>query len=490
MTRRITISPMTRLEGHGKIDILLGEDGEVLDAYLQVVELRGFERFCVGRPVEELPRLTPKICGVCPGAHHIASAKACDALYGVEIPVAARVLRELFLNAHIVHSHLLHFFALAAPDFLPGAASPVAERNLLGLVEAVGRDLGKRVIAARGLAQRIQGLIAGHPTHPVAALPGGMTRAVTEAERTQIETMGEELVATAELALSLFEASVLAEPEHADAIGGDTYTLETHYAGLVDEDGCPNFYDGKVRVVDPGGRQVALFEPANYLAHIAERVVPWSYLKLPYLKKVGWKGMVEGEDSGVYRVNSLARLNVAGKMATPKAQAAYERLFDYFGAKPVHHTLAYHWARLVETLFCAEEVARLARHPELTNPVVRVVPTGRPREGVGAVEAARGTLYHHYVTDASGLVTSVNLIVATVQNNAAMNMSVKRAARALIRGGEVPEALLDRVEMAFRAYDPCLACATHALPGEMPLVVTLRRGGRVVGRLSRGLRTD
>jgi len=421
---KITIAPMTRLEGHGKIDILLDDDGNVADAYLQVVELRGFEKFCQGRPVEELPRITPKICGVCPGAHHMASAKACDAVYDVTIPPAARKLRELYLNAHVVHSHMLHFFALAAPDFLVGPDAPVEKRNLLGLVEKVGLDLGSKVLKNRGFAQKIQGVIAGHPIHPVAAVPGGMARSLSESERAEIETMSDSLVEFSEESLALFEESVLGDPKNAEVIGGDTYYHETHYAGLVDEKGCVNFYDGRIRAVDPSGNEVALFEAADYLDHIAERVVPWSYLKLPYLKNVGWEGMTGGENSGVYRVNSLARLNVASSMATPKAQKAYERLYAFFGQKPVHHTLAFHWARLVECLFCAEEVQRLARVEEITSTEIRNVPTNTPAVGVGVVEAPRGTLYHHYETDPNGMIKSVNLIVATVQNNAGMNMSV------------------------------------------------------------------
>ena len=485
MKKRITISPMTRLEGHGKIDILLDDEGNVDDVYLQVVELRGFEKFSEGRPVEEMPRITPKICGVCPGAHHIASAKACDAVYGVTIPPAARKLRELFLNAHIVHSHLLHFFALGAPDFIPGAAAPAPARNLLGLVDTVGLDLGRRVLKNRGFAQKIQGIIAGHPIHPVAALPGGMARPITEAERAEIETMAKSLVAHAGEALDIFEAKVVGNPEHAEAIGGDTYYHETHYAGLVDAEGRVNFHDGRVRVVRPDGGEVALFDAADYLDHIAERVVSWTYLKIPYLKQVGWQGMVDGAESGVYRVNSLARLNVATGMATPGAQAAYERFLGHFGKKPVHNTLAYHWARLIETLYCAEAVLMLSRDPEITSPEVRTLPTGTPTSGVGVVEAARGTLYHHYETDAQGMLKSVNLIVATVQNNAAMNMSVKRAAESLIKNGRASDEILDRIEMAFRAYDPCLACASHSLPGSMPLRVNLIQDGEVVRRLAR-----
>jgi F420-non-reducing hydrogenase large subunit len=487
VNRKITISPMTRLEGHGQIDILLDEHGNVEDAYLQVVELRGFEKFCEGRPVEELPRIMPKICGVCPGAHHMASAKACDAVYGIKIPSAARKLRELYLNAHIVHSHMLHFFALAAPDFVPGASADKSQRNLLGLVGEVGLEMGRKVLKNRGYAQKIQGIIAGHPIHPVAALPGGMARVITESERAEIENMACSMVEFSVEALSIFERNLLADPSIKDAIEGDTYYHRTHYAGLVDEDGHVNFYDGRIRVVDPQGKEVALFEAADYLEHIAERVVPWSYLKIPYLKNVGWKGMTDGDASGVYRVNSLARLNVAEGMATSLAQAAYERLYDHFGQKPVHNTLAYHWARLVECLYCAEATLKLARDHEVTSSDIRVIPASTPSSGVGVVEAARGTLYHHYQTDSKGLVKSVNLIVATVQNNAAMNMSVKKAAQKLIQGGEASDEILDKVEMAFRAYDPCLACATHALAGRMPLQVTLWQSGRQVKQFSRDL---
>jgi len=473
MSQRITISPITRLEGHGKIEIFLDDVGEVADAYFQVVELRGFEKFCEGRPVEELIRIMPKICGVCPGAHHMAAAKAADAVYAVEVPPAARKLRELFYNAHIAHSHMLHFFALGAPDFVPGADAEPAQRNIIGLVDAVGRDFGVDALRHRGFAQRIQGLIAGHPIHPVAAVPGGMSHALPEADRDEIVAMGESMVTFAERSLELFEGSILGRPELRELITGDTYHHETHYAGLVDDDGRVNFYDGRVRVIAPDGAEVVTYEPADYLEHVAERVVPWSYLKFPYLKAVGWRGIVDGASSGVYRVNALARLNVADGMATPRAQMAYERLFAFFGRKPVHHTLAFHWARLVETLFACEEVVRLAADPEITSRDIRILPTARPGEGVGVVEAARGTLIHHYETDAEGIVKKVNLIVATVQNNAGMCMSVKKAAQAFIHDGIVTEGILDRVEMAFRAYDPCLACATHTLPGTMPLELSI-----------------
>jgi F420-non-reducing hydrogenase large subunit len=487
MAQKITISPITRLEGHGKIDIFLDDQGNVSDTYFQVVELRGFEKFCQGRPVEELPRIMPKICGVCPGAHHMASSKAADAVYNVKIPTAARKLRELFHNAHIAHSHILHFFALGAPDFIPGAEADPAKRNVIGLIDVVGKDVGVEVLKNRGYAQKIQGIIAGHPIHPVASIPGGMSKPLTGAERKEIEQMGKSLVDFAQKSLNIFEDLVLANKKYADLILGDIYHHETYYAGLVDTQGYVNFYDGRIRVVDPRGKEFVTFDAADYLQHIGERVEPWSYMKFPYLKEVGWKGLVDGPESGVYRVNSLARLNVAEGMATPLAQEAYAKFFASFGRKPVHNTLAFHWARLIENLFACEEVLRLSQDPEITDPKVRTLPTEKPTEGVGVVEAARGTLYHHYITDDQGIVKKVNLIVATVQNNAAMGMSVKKAAQKLIKNSEVDNRLLDMVEMAFRAYDPCLACATHCLPGQMPLEVRLIRREGPIKILARNL---
>jgi len=485
MGQKVTISPVTRLEGHGVIEIFLDDDGNVADAYLQVVELRGFERFCVGRPVEELPRILPKICGVCPGAHHIAAAKATDAVWGVRIPPAARALRELFLAAHVAHSHLLHFFALAAPDLVLPADTPPERRNLLGLPAVLGKELVLEALAVRGLAQRIQGIIAGHPIHPVAAVPGGMAFPLDEARRDEIAAAAVRLLAFSTRALDLLEERVATDPDLAALLVGEAYRLSTHCAGLVDEQGNLAFYDGRVRVVDPDGAEVARFDPADYLDHLAERVVPWSYLKVPYLKAKGWQGITEGSDSGVYRVNALARLNVADAISTPLAEAARQRLFAFFGGRPVHQTLAFHWARLVELVHLAEEVQRLAADPVITDREVRVVPSGRPTAGVGAVEAARGTLYHHVETDPDGILTRVNLIVATGQNNAAMNLAVRKAATSLIRGGRVDPTLLNRVEMAFRAFDPCLACATHALPGKAPLEVKVHHSDGAVLTLSR-----
>jgi F420-non-reducing hydrogenase large subunit len=285
----------------------------------------------------------------------------------------------------------------------------------------------------------------------------------------------------------LFEDLVLGNKAYVDMILSDTFTHKTYYMGLVDENNKVNFYDGQVRVVDPKGKQFVKYRPAEYLEHVAEHVEPWTYLKFPFLKNVGWKGLVDGMDSGVYRATPLSRLNASDGMATPLAQAAYEKMYDTLGGKPVHQTLATHWARLVELLYAAERALELTLDPEITSPDVRTVPTETPTEGVGIVEAPRGTLTHHYVTDERGLLTRVNLVVGTTNNNAAISMSIKKAAKGLIKAGqEVTQGVLNKIEMAFRAYDPCLACATHALPGQTPLILNIYdHQGQLVRRVTR-----
>jgi F420-non-reducing hydrogenase large subunit len=417
----------------------------------------------------------------------MASCKATDAVYKTEPPPAGKKLRELFYCAHMNHSHIAHFYALAAPDFVLGPMSDPAQRNILGVVAKVGLQVGSEVIKHRAYAQQIQAVIGGKATHPVCGLPGGMSRPITEEERKDFEAKAKSLVEFAKFSLKLFDDVVLKNKEYLGIITGDIYTMKSYYMGLVDEHNRVNFYDGKLRLVDPEGKEVAKFKPSEYLDYIAEHVEPWSYLKFPYLKKVGWKGFVEGKDSGVYRVSPLARLNAADGMATPLAQIEYERLYKTLGGKPVHATLVFHWARLVELLYAAERLLELCRDKEITSPEIRTIPTATPDEGVGVVEAPRGVLIHHYKTDAKGMVQKVNLIVATAHNYPAMNMSVKKAAQGLIKKGKVvSEGLLNMVEMAFRAYDPCMACATHALPGQMPLEVVIYNSRKeIIERISR-----
>ncbi len=484
---KISIDPITRLEGHGKIEIFLNAEGEVENTYLQIPELRGFEKFCEGRPVEEMPRIVPRICGVCPGAHHMASVKATDAVYHVDPPPAAKKLRELFYSAHMCHSHIAHFYALAAPDFVLGPASDPAQRNILGVVAKVGLQIGGEVIKHRAYAQQIQAVIGGKATHPVCGLPGGMSKAITEEERKDFEEKAKSLVEFSKFSLKLFNDIVLGNKEYLNIITGDVYTMKSYYMGMVDANNKVNFYDGNLRLVDPDGKEVAKFKPAEYLDYIAEHTEPWTYMKFPFLKKVGWKGFVEGKDSGVYRVSPLARLNAADGMATPLAQAEYERMYKTLGGKPVHATLAFHWARLIELVYAAERLLELCRDKEITSTNVRTIPTATPDEGVGIVEAPRGVLIHHYKTDKKGIVEKVNLIVATAHNYPAMNMSINKAAKGLIKKGQAPsEGLLNMVEMAFRAYDPCMACATHTLPGQMPLEVIIRDSqGEIAWKLGR-----
>ena len=485
--KRITIDPITRLEGHGKIEIFLKDDGDVDNVYFQVPELRGFEKFCEGRPVEELSQIVTKICGVCPGCHHMASGKAADAVYGVEPPPTARKLRELFYMAHFIHSHIAHFYVLAAPDFVVGPTASKAERNILGVIEKVGVDIGTEVMKQRRTAQEIQALLGGHQTHCVMNIPGGVRKGLSEEERADIEKKAKGFIEFSKFTLQIFDNIVLANKDYVDLILHGPYSLILHSMGLVNENNKVNFYDGKVRVVDTKGNEHCKYAPEDYREFVAERVEPWSYLKFPYLKKIGWKGFLDGQDSGVYHATPLSRLNAADGMATPLAQVEYERMYETLGGKPVHATMAMHWARLIELLYSAERCLELAQDPDITGKELRVPLDNIPTEGVGIVEAQRGTLTHHYWTDKKGIVTKVNIIVGTTNNNAAICMSLKKAAQGLIKKGEeVTEGILNMIEMAFRAYDPCFSCATHHLPGEMPLIVNLRDSkGEIIQTIKR-----
>ncbi|MEE8567615.1 MAG: Ni/Fe hydrogenase subunit alpha, partial [Anaerolineales bacterium] len=463
--------------------------GEVANAYLQVPELRGFEQFCVDRPAEDMPNITNRICGVCPEAHHMASTKALDALFHVDPPPTAKKLREMFYSIFYATDHTTHFYALGGPDFVMGPDAPVAERNILGVIKKVGMDIAGKVLKMRHDGHHLIKMIGGRPVHPNWGLPGGVSRGITEEQREEIETLGRDAIEFAKFSLQLFNDVVLGNPDYVSLITGGLFTHETYNMGTVDENNHINFYDGMIRVVGPDGKEHAKYDANDYQEYVAERVEPWSYLKFPYLKKIGWNGFVDGMDSGVYKATPLSRLNAADGMATPLAQAEYERMFDTLGGKPVNHTLATHWARLVELLYATERWVELATDSEITGEEFRVLPTETPDEGVGSVEAPRGTLTHHYWTDERGILTKVNLIVGTTNNNAAINMSVKKAAQGLItKDVEIKEGLLNTIEMAYRAYDPCMACATHTLPGQMPLEVTLRApDGEVIERLAQNL---
>ncbi len=485
MSKRITIDPITRLEGHGKIEIFLDDSGNVSNAYFQVPELRGFEKFSEGRMAEEMPRITPKICGVCPTTHHMASTKTLDDLFHVDPPRPAKLIRELINTAFIYEDHALHFYFLGGPDFVVGPDAPAAERNILGVIAKVGLEIGGQVIDIRKRVRNIITELGGRVIHPVCGLPGGVSRGLTEENREEFRKTAADSVEFAKFSLQLFDDVVLKNETYVDLIVGDIYKHETYYMGLVDENNKVNLYEGQLRVVTPTGEEFAKFEAKDYLEHISEHVEPWSYVKFPYLKKVGWKGFVDGPDSGVFRVAPLARLNASEGMATPQAQAAHDKMYETLGGKPAHNTLAYHWARLVEILYAGERMVELLEDDDIMSDNIRTLPTETPTEGVGVVEAPRGTLIHHYKTDDRGVITQANLIVATVCNAAAICMSVDRAAKGLIKDGVVNDGLLNMVEMAFRAYDPCFGCATHSMPGQMPLVVEIKDPeGNIIKRLS------
>jgi len=470
--KKISIDPITRLEGHGRIDLFLNGNGDLENAYMVIPELRGFEKFCEGRPVEEMPRITQRICGVCPIAHHVAAAKAGDAVYNVDPPPTAKKLRELMYSAFFVADHALHFYALAGPDFVVGPDAPKAERNILGVIKTVGTEIGSQVMGLLKDNHDAAAIIGGRYIHSVSALVGGVSKAITEDEREKIVGIAKRSIETAKFSIQLFEDVVLKNQAYLGLILSDAFTHRTYYMGLVDENNHVNFYDGKVRVVDPNGVEFIKYAPEEYLEVVAEHIEPWTYLKFPYLKKVGWKGFDDGEDSGIYRATPLSRLNAADGMATPLAQVEYERFYDTLGGKPVHNTLATHWARLIELLYAAERSLELAEDPDITGTDIRTLPTKTPTEGVAIVEAPRGTLTHHYATDERGLLTKVNLIVGTTNNYAAIDMSIKKAAQGLIKAGvEISDGVLNQIEMAFRAYDPCFGCATHSLSDRQPFLV-------------------
>jgi len=485
--RRIEIDPITRLEGHGKITLFLDDQGDVANAYFQVPEFRGFESFCEGRPVEEMPRITQRICGVCPTAHHMASAKAGDAVYHVQVPLTAQMIRELVYAAFVAGDHATHFYVLSGPDFLVGPDADPAQRNILGVVHKVGLQMGRRVLQHLAESHEVVSLLGGRFVHPVMALPGGVAKGVTREMQTRLIAIGQHMVEFGLFSLQLWQDAILGSEMFRDMIWSEAFLHRTHSIGLVDANKQLNFYDGNVRIVDVEGHEVALYPPADYAEHVAERVEPWTYVKFPYLKHFGWKGLVDGMESGVYRSTPLGRLNVSEGMATPRANEAYEAFYAHMGGKPVHATLATHWARLIEMLYVAERTLELASDERILDTDIRAIPCETPTEGVGIVEAPRGLLTHHYQTDERGVLTKVNLIVGTTNNNAAISLSIKKAAQALIGGGrEITQGLLDRIEMAFRAYDPCLACATHAVMGEMALDVTVFDShGEQVARLIR-----
>ncbi len=468
MGKTLTIAPVSRLEGHGKVVIELNDEGNVADTRFQTVELRGFEKFCLGRPVEEMPRIVTSICGVCPWSHHLASAKANDAVYGVTPTPTGKKLRDLCNSVAYTEEHILHFYFLAGADFVMGPDADYSVRNVIGIAQK-HPDIAKKVIRNRHLGAQMLHILSGKSIHPVTAVPGGFSKPLMESERQKLIPLAEEILEFAKFTIDFAKKNIF--PAYLDAVK-TVGVINTGFLGTVTGDGSLNCYDGNLRLMKPDGTYTD-FAYDQYLDHIGEKVLPWSYMKFPYAKSWG-----EGFDmdlaapKGIYRTNTLARINVADKMATPLAQTEFEEFRAAFG-RPVQATLLYHWARLIELVYHAEHALELLHDPEITGRETRVKVTPRAARGVGCVEAPRGTLIHDYTTDENGLLTNVNIIVGTTHNNAPINMSVKQAATTLIKDGHYDEGILNMVEMAIRAYDPCLSCATHNLDGTIAVKVDI-----------------
>jgi F420-non-reducing hydrogenase large subunit len=470
---KVTIDPVTRLEGHGKIEIFLDDEGNVANTYLQIPELRGFEKFCEGRRVEEMPNITSRICGVCPEAHSMASLKALDSVFQVEPSNQVKKVRELLYNAFQFADKMTNFYILSGPDFIVGPEGNPEERNILGVIKKVGKEVGISVIKHRLMGYKIIQLIGGRQVHSNYAIPGGISKPISNEECDEIRKMAENMVNFSKYTLNLFDDIVLKNQKNMDMIFSEDFELKTYYMGTVDEKNRVNFYDGNIRIVNPEGKEIAKYPDFDYQKYIEEHVEPWTYLKFPYLKKVGWKGLIEGKESGVYSASPLSRFNAADGMATPLAQEEYEKMYKSLGGKPVHNILAAHWARLIEMMYAAERTLELINDPEITDKNIRPVVTTIPAEGVGHVEAPRGTLIHHYVTDEKGIIKKVNLIVGTTNNYASMNISIKKAAKSVIKNGKFSESSLNKIEMALRAYDPCMACATHTWSGDHSILIKI-----------------
>lgn len=473
MSSTITIAPVSRLEGHGKVTLQLDAGGQVESAHFHVVEFRGFEKFCEGRLASEMPVITPRICGICPVSHHLAAVKACDDVFGVELPPAAAKLRELMHHAQTIHSHALHFFYLAAPDYLLGPDSDPSARNVVGLVQA-DPELAVKAIRLRKVGQELVRRVGGRGIHPVTAIPGGMSKPLSHEDRYEASRDLAEAMPLARLAIDLWKQ--LAD-RHGEFIG--TFgTSPSSYMSLVKGD-TMDLYDGDVRVIDSGGQTVTEFAPREYANHLSERVEPWTYLKFPYLTHLGYP-------AGTYRVGPLARLNVAQRLTTPEADAEL-REFKQLGAGGlVHSTLHYHYARVIELLHSVERARELIADDDIVSREVRVQAIRCAGEGVGIIEAPRGTLIHHYWVDDMGKLERANLIVGTIHNNPALDATVGEVARHYVHDGQPTEGALNRIEMAVRCYDPCLSCATHAV-GQMPMVVeVVDVAGQVINTVQRG----
>jgi len=473
MGQKITIEPITRIEGHARVTIHLDDGGQVERAYFHVDQFRGFEKFCEGRMYFEMPVITPRICGICPVSHLLASAKACDALIGAKPPRPASMLRELMHMGQIIQSHSMHFFHLAGPDLILGFDADPAIRNVVGIIQT-NPQLALKAVALRKYGQEIIRTVGGRRIHTRFAVPGGVNKALTAQERDQLLQSIDEMISYMQEGLAIAKGWLEANQEIVQRFAN----FPSGYMGLVKpEDGSLELYDGQVRLVDRRGKLLEQFDGSDYLSYIAEHVEDWSYLKFPYYKKLGWPG-------GVYRVAPLGRLNVADKISTPLANEEFKKL-KALSEGPVEPSLYMHYARLIEDIYAAERACELLEDPDILSTDIRAKPKGLTGEGVGVIEAPRGLLFHHYRTDETGKLTKINLIVATGHNNWAMSKSVEEVAKEFVDGTHLTEGMLNRVEAAIRAYDPCLSCSTHAV-GQMPLEVTLYDAqGQLLDRIVR-----
>ena len=472
--RKIFISPVTRIEGHANITLEMDDDGTVSNALFHVNEFRGFEKFCEGRMYTEMPTITPRICGICPTSHTLASVKACEMIQGIQPTYTANLLRRLMHIGQNLSSHALSFFHLSAPDFLLGYDSDPAKRNIIGIAEK-NPDLAVRGIRLRKFGQELSERITGKKIHIMGIVPGGMAYPLTEENRQALLQWIPEAIETVQTGIRLIKQF----HEENAAMVESFATSPTLYLGTVGPNGEHELYDGKLRFMDADGTILKdQLSPERYLDFIAERSVHWSYLKYPYYKPYGF-------EDGFYRVGPLARLNVCTKMRTPLAQAEFANFKRIAAGKPVHGTFYYHYARLIEALSDVEDAERILHDKEVTSLHIQHHGRWNYEEGIGSSEAPRGTLFHHYKTDETGKLKMVNLLIATGQNNPSMNRSVLEVARQYVKGPDIKEGMLNRVESTIRCYDPCLSCSTHAI-GKMPMVIEVKdKRGALVRRLER-----
>jgi len=474
--RKVVIEPVTRVEGHGKVTILLDENNEVERARLHIVEFRGFERFVQGRPYWEGPVLVQRLCGICPVSHHLAAAKAMDLIAGVDrIPPAAEKIRRLMHYGQMLQSHALHFFHLCSPDLLFGFDADPAVRNVIGVAREYP-DLAVQGVMLRKYGQEIIKATAGKKIHGTGAIPGGVNKNISIAERDAFLKDKDQIMEWSRGALKVARDYTV---EHLSELAGFG-SFDSSHVSLIREDGAMDLYHGNLRAIDAEGDKIFdQVDYQNYLDYIAEEVKPWSYMKFPFIRSIG-------PEDGWYRVGPLSRLNTADFIDTPEAEAARQEFMAVTDGKPNNITMAYHWARMIELLHSSEKIFELLDDPELQSDDLVAKGERRP-EAVGLIEAPRGTLFHHYKVDENDQITMCNLIVSTTNNNTPMNRAVTGVCKEYLSGKEITEGLLNRVEVAIRAYDPCLSCATHAM-GKMPLVIELQdHEGNLIDRRAKGL---